>query len=305
MSFEITILGSSSATPTLDRHPSSQIVTIYDRHFLIDCGEGTQVQMRKYKVKFAKINHIFISHLHGDHILGLPGFLASLHLMNRTNDIHLYCHEPLKEILEIQFKYSETYLRYNIIYHFLRNDVSEQIYEDEKLTIETIILNHRIPCCGFVFKEKTALLSIRKDKMEAYQILPQDIPPIKRGNDYISPSGQRIANKELTYPPRIPESYAYCSDTKYDERIFPQLKGVKLLYHEATFMHDLLKRANETYHTTAKQAAIVAKICKVQKLLIGHFSARYNDLNPLLEEARQEFKETYLAIEGESFMLDK
>lgn len=305
MSFEITILGSSSATPTLDRHPSSQIVTIYDRHFLIDCGEGTQVQMRKYKVKFAKINHIFISHLHGDHILGLPGFLASLHLMNRTNDIHLYCHEPLKEILEIQFKYSETYLRYNIIYHFLRNDVSEQIYEDEKLTIETIILNHRIPCCGFVFKEKTALLSIRKDKMEAYQILPQDIPPIKRGNDYISPSGQRIANKELTYPPRIPESYAYCSDTKYDERIFPQLKGVKLLYHEATFMHDLLKRANETYHTTAKQAAILAKICKVQKLLIGHFSARYNDLNPLLEEARQEFKETYLAIEGESFMLDK
>ncbi|MCC6252590.1 MAG: ribonuclease Z [Bacteroidia bacterium] len=305
MSFEITILGSSSATPTLDRHPSSQIVTIYDRHFLIDCGEGTQVQMRKYKVKFAKINHIFISHLHGDHILGLPGFLASLHLMNRTNDIHLYCHEPLKEILEIQFKYSETYLRYNIIYHFLRNDVSEQIYEDEKLTIETIILNHRIPCCGFVFKEKTALLSIRKDKMEAYQILPQDIPPIKRGNDYISPSGQRIANKELTYPPRIPESYAYCSDTKYDERIFPQLKGVKLLYHEATFMHDLLKRANETYHTTAKQAAMVAKICKVQKLLIGHFSARYNDLNPLLEEARQEFKETYLAIEGESFMLDK
>jgi ribonuclease Z len=304
LSFEITILGSSSATPTLNRHPSSQVVTIYDRYFLIDCGEGAQMQMRKYKVKFAKINHIFISHLHGDHILGLPGFLSSLHLMNRTNDLHIYCHEPLKEILEIQFKHSETYLRYQIIYHFFDSKTSEVIYDDDKLTVETVTLNHRIPCCGFIFREKPALLSIRKDKIEAYKILPQDIPNIKKGNDYITENGQQISYKELTYPPKAPESYAYCSDTKYDERIFPQLEGIKILYHEATFLHEMLKRANETFHTTAKQASEVAEKCGVQKLLIGHFSARYNDLEPLLNEARQGFKETYLAKEGEVFSLN-
>lgn len=304
MSFEITILGSSSATPTLNRNPSSQVVTIYDRYFLVDCGEGAQMQMRKYKIKFAKINHIFISHLHGDHILGLPGFLSSLHLMNRTNDLHLYCHEPLKEILEVQFKHSETYLKFNIVYHFLNKAQSEIIYEDDKVLVETIILNHRIPCCGFIFREKPALLSIRKDKIEAYNILPQDIPNIKRGNDYITEQGKVIPCKELTYPPKEPQSYAYCSDTLYDESYAAKLMGIKLLYHEATFLHDMIKRAKETYHTTAKQAAEMAEKCKVQKLLIGHFSARYHDLEPLLHEARQTFPQTYLAKEGEVFSLN-
>lgn len=304
MSFEITILGSSSATPTLNRHPTSQVVTIYDRYFLIDCGEGAQMQMRKYKVKFAKINHIFISHLHGDHILGLPGFLSSLHLMNRTSELHLYCHEPLKEILELQFKHSETYLKYKINFHFLNKNKAEIIFEDDKLSIETVLLNHRIPCCGFIFREKPSLLSIRKDKIETYKILPQDIPNIKRGNDYVAENGKIIPCKELTYPPKEPESYAYCSDTKYDESIFPQLNGIKILYHEATFLHEMLQRANETFHTTAKQASEIAEKCKVQKLIIGHFSARYNDLDPLLEEARQIFPETFLAKEGEVFSLN-
>ncbi len=304
MSFQITILGSSSATPTLNRHPTSQVVCIHDRHFLVDCGEGAQMQMRRYKIKLSKINHVFISHLHGDHILGLPGFLSSLHLMNRTNELHLYCPEPLKEILDIQFKYSETYLRYKIIYHFLNKDAGETIYEDDKLSVDTILLNHRIPCWGFIFKEKQAFLSIRKDKIDAYKILPQDIPSIKRGNDYACADGRIIPYQEITYPPREAESYAYCSDTKYDEHICKHLRGVKMLYHEATFLHEMLPRANETYHTTAKQAAEIAEKCAVKKLLIGHFSARYTDLNPLLDEARKTFKETYLAIEGEVFSLN-
>lgn len=303
MSFEITILGSSSATPTLNRHPSSQVVTIYDRHFLVDCGESAQMQMRKYKIKFAKINHIFISHLHGDHVFGLPGFLSSLHLMNRTSDLHLYCPEPLKEILEVQFKHSETYLRYKIFYHFLDKSGPEKLYEDDKVTVETVLLNHRIPCWGFVFREKPSLLSIRKDKVEFYNIHPQDIPSIKKGGNYTLENGKVLSNSELTYPARIPESYAYCSDTKYDERLIPLLQGVSILYHEATFLHDMLKRANETFHTTALQAAQMAIQCNVQKLLIGHFSARYHDLEPLLEEARESFKETYLAIEGQVFGL--
>lgn len=300
MSFEVTILGSSSAAPAFDRHPSSQVVTIYDRHFLIDCGEGSQMQMRKFRVKFAKINHIFISHLHGDHILGLPGFLASLHLYNRTNDLHIYCHEPLKEILETQFKYSETYLKYKIFYHFLNTKEAEIIYEDEKLTVQSILLNHRIPCCGFVFKEKEPLLSIRKDKIEFYKILPQDIPNIKRGIDY-NYNGRMVSFKELTYPPKVPDSYAYCSDTKYNPNLIQFLNGINLLYHEATFLHELLARANETFHTTALQAAELASICNIKRLIIGHFSARYNDLTPLLQEARSKFKETHLAIEGESY----
>jgi ribonuclease Z len=201
----------------------------------------------------------------------------------------------------VQFKHSETYLKFKIIYHFLHKTKPEIIFEDDKVLVETIILNHRIPCCGFVFREKPSLLSIRKDKIEAYKILPQDIPPIKRGNDYITEHGKVIPYKELTFPPKEPKSYAYCSDTLYDESYMPQLSGVKLLYHEATFMHDMLKRAGETYHTTTKQAAEVAVKCKVQKLLIGHFSARYNDLEPLLEEARQTFPHTFLAKEGEVF----
>ena len=256
------------------------------------------MQMRKYKIKFAKINHIFISHLHGDHILGLPGFLSSLHLMNRSNDLHLYCHEPLKEILEVQFKHSETYLKFNIVYHFLNKAQSEIIYEDDKVLVETIILNHRIPCCGFIFREKPAMLSIRKDKIEAYNILPQDIPNIKRGNDYITEQGKVIPCKELTYPPKEPQSYAYCSDTLYDESYAAKLMGIKLLYHEATFLHDKLDRAEQTFHTTALQAGRIAAIASVKKLVIGHFSSRYSDLEPLKVEAGLEFESVELAVEG-------
>ena len=298
MSFNLTILGCSSATPTSQRHPTSHYLSIHDRHFLIDCGEGTQMQLRKFKLKFARINRIFISHLHGDHYLGLIGFLSSLHLLNCTHEVHVYCPEPLKEIIDIQFKHSDVKLRYPLIFHFLNHKKAELIFEDDKVSVESIVLNHRIPCCGFVFREKPPLLSIRKDKMDYYKILPQDILKIKKGADYKTTDGKLIKNETLTYPPAKLRSYAFCSDTCYDESLLPHIKNVSLLYHEATFMKALKTRAKETYHSTTIDAATIAKKAKVEKLIIGHFSARYKDLEPLLEESKEVFENTVLAEEG-------
>lgn len=298
MSFQLTILGSSSATPTSQRNPTAQYLTVHDRHFLIDCGEGTQMQLRKYKLKFTRINHIFISHLHGDHYLGLQGLLSSLHLLGCTQDIHLYCPKPLKEIIDLQLLHSDTHLKYTLKYHFLNTNEKELIFEDDKVQVESIPLNHRIPCCGFVFKEKPGLLSIRKEMIEFHGISTKDILRIKKGEDYQTKDGKVIKNKVLTYPAESLRSYAFCSDTCYDERILPYIKKVSLLYHEATFLKNLEKRALETFHSTAEQAAVIAKKAQVDKLLIGHFSARYKDLKPLLDESKVVFKNTELACEG-------
>jgi len=304
MTFEVTILGSSSASPTYQRHPSAQIVNISERFFLIDCGEGTQIQMERYKIKYHRINRIFISHLHGDHFFGLMGLLSTMHLQGRTKELHLYSPKELKEIIDIQLLYSQTKLRYEIIYHNLNADKSEVIFEDEQLTVETIILNHRIPCTGFVFREKRKPRKLIKEQITKYEIPVSAFTSLKMGNDYTHESGNVYKNDVLTEPSKSARSYAYCSDTAYNESMFPQLKDVDLLYHESTFLHDMLDRANETFHTTAKQAGITAKKTKVKRLLIGHFSARYKELDSLLNEAKTEFPNTDLALEGVKFIIE-
>ncbi|MEY4111118.1 MAG: hypothetical protein RLZZ46_1473 [Bacteroidota bacterium] len=303
MAFDLTILGTGSATPAMGRNPSSQLLVHNNHHFLIDCGEGTQMQLRRFHQKSGRINHIFISHLHGDHYLGLPGFLASLHLQNRTAELHLYCHEPLKEILEVQFKHSDTWLRFNIIYHFLSAGESSQIYEDDNLTIDAFPLNHRIPCHGFVFREKEKPLPLKKEALHIHKVTPEFYPKLKRGEDYRLPDGTCLPNAMFTFPRPEKYSYAYCSDTIYDPGIVKHISGVSLLYHESTFLSELETRARETYHSTAAQAAIIARESGAEKLLLGHFSARYRDLQPFVAEASEVFAQVSLAEEGLTYRI--
>ncbi len=302
--FELTILGCSSATPTSKRNPTAQLLNIAERFFLIDCGEATQIQLRKLHIKFQRINHIFISHLHGDHYLGLMGLLSSMHLLGRTFDLHLYCPGELKEIIEVQFKHSQSYLNYKIVYHphnYINNDL---IYEDDKVEVRTIVLNHRIPCCGFIFAEKPILANISKQVIDKYDLSVEEILSVKKGNDYKSSTGEVIPNEKLITRKLKPRKYVYCSDTIYDRRIVEYIKGADLLYHEATFLHEMVARAKETFHTTALQAGEIAKEANVKKLMVGHFSARYKDLQPILDEAQSVFSNTILAEEGVSTVIE-
>jgi len=302
--FEVTILGCSSATPTSKRNPSSQLLNLADRYFLIDCGEGTQMQLRRYKIKFQRIAHILISHLHGDHYYGLMGLLSSMHLLGRTTDLHLYAPPALKEIIDIQYKYSDTRLHYNLIFHPLQSSQPEMIFEDDKMTVRTIILNHRIPCTGFLFREKEKPRKISKELISSYHISIEQLNRIKQGYDFITKEGQSIPNEIVTGGEVPVLSYAYCSDTCFDERVIQQIKDVDLLYHEATFMNDMQNRARETFHSTTGQAATVAMKAKVKKLIIGHFSARYSDLDPLLVETKAIFPNSVLAKEGERYSVE-
>jgi ribonuclease Z len=303
MVFEVSILGSSSATPIYQRHPTAQVLNIHERFFLVDCGEGTLIQLNRYKIKFHRINHIFISHLHGDHYLGLLGLLSTMHLQGRTIPIHLYCQAPLKEIIDIQLKYSETVLRFPIHYHMLDAKNPAVIFDDDDIEIRTIILNHRIPCTGFLFKEKPRLRKLQKDKLQQFDIPISVYQDLKNGKDYIDETGRVISNSELTTDPKNARSYAFCSDTCYDERILPFVNEIDLLYHEATFLSDKEDRAKETFHSTAAQAATIAKKANVKRLIIGHFSARYKNLYPLLDEAKEVFPDTTLAMEGDVFSI--
>ncbi len=299
--FELTILGCSSATPTSSRNPTAQVLNVHDRFFLIDCGEATQIQIRRYKVKIQRIDHIFISHLHGDHYLGLPGLLGTMHLLGRDKDLHLYSPPGLKEIIDINHLHSKTFLRYKLIFHIIEENTAKLIYEDDKLSVESIPMNHRIPCYGYLFREKPLPRNIIIEKINEYAIPVQAIPRIKSGQDYVSEDGSLILNSELTTNPPAPRSYAYCSDTIYDESFLEQIKNVNLLYHEATFEEGLLSRAKETFHCTAKEAATIAYKSNAQRLIIGHYSARYHELDILLNEAKQTFPNTVLAIEGENY----
>ncbi len=303
MSFEITILGSSSATPIYNRHPSAQLLNLRERYFLLDCGEGTLMQLLRYRVKYNRISHIFISHLHGDHYLGLMGLLSTFHLQGRTNELHLYAQQDIMDILEIQLRLSNTILRYNLIFHPVRHYTPEVVMEDDEVQVRSVIHNHRIPCTGFVFREKPRARKLIISKLQQYNVPFTSYVRIKNGNDYEDDFGRNIPNEELTEVPPPPRSYAYCSDTKYDPSLAEEVKGVDLLYHEATFMHDLIERAEATYHSTARQAAELGKAAEVKQLLIGHFSARYKDLDPLLEEARMVFPNVELALEGRKFKI--
>lgn len=301
MGFEVTILGSSSATPIYNRHPSSQLINIREHYFLVDCGEGTLMQLLRYRIKYHRISHIFISHLHGDHYLGLMGLLSTFHLQGRTRELHLYGQQELMDIVELQLRLSNTILRYNLIFHPVRYYTPETIYEDDDLFIRSVVLNHRIPCTGFVFKEKPRPRKLLVNKLQQFNVPFRLYAGIKEGNDFEDDYGKVIRNEEMTESPLPPTSYAYCSDTLYEPSLADDVRGVDILYHEATFAHDMVERAGVTYHTTALQAATLAKAAEVKQLLIGHFSARYKDLSPLLEEARSVFPQTELALEGKRF----
>lgn len=303
MKFEVTILGSSSATPIFNRNPTAQALNVNERLYLIDCGEGTQQQMLRFDVKASRIDHIFISHLHGDHYLGLIGLLSSLHLNGRSKPLYLFCPPQLKEIIDLQFKISETHIQYPIEYTFTDPSKPTKLLENQDVIIESIPLSHRIPCTGFLFTEKKRQRKIIKEKVEPLNVPIEFYSKLKKGENYTDAKGKVYYNQELTIDSDRPRSYAYCSDTIYSETYFDQIKGTDLLYHEATFMHNMLDRANETFHTTALQAAEVAMQTNAHKLIIGHFSARYKTLNELLDEARSVFPETELAIEGKTFSI--
>jgi ribonuclease Z len=301
--FNLTILGSSSATPTSDRNPTAQLLNHGEKLFLIDCGEGTQVTLRKMHIHFQRIRHIFISHLHGDHFYGLIGLISSMHLLGRTQPLHVYGPPMLKEIIDLQLHASLTTLLYPMVFHPTRSDIKEEIFEDDNLIISSFPMLHRIPTTGFLFQEKPYERRIRKDMIELLKIPVHLIPKLKAGEDYISADGTLHPNESITVESPLPRSFAFCSDTAYFEDIIPVIKGATLLYHETTFMNNRETNAADKFHSTTGQAATIALKAEVKKLLIGHFSARYDDLQPLLEEARTVFSDTELAIDGSFFEL--
>jgi ribonuclease Z len=303
MKFEVTILGSSSATPVYNRNPTSQLLNCNEKFYLIDCGEGTQQQLIKYGIKANKIDYIFISHLHGDHYFGLIGLLSSLHLNGRVKPMKIFGPEPLMEILNLQFKHSDTTLKFPIEFTPVHADVSKLIFENTDLTVETIILNHRIPCTGFKFKEKKRLRKLVVEKLEQDAVPLEYYPLLKRGLDLSLPNGRVFLNVDYTIDSNPPKTYCYCSDTLADGTYLENIKDSTVLYHEATFLHELLDRAIFTHHSTALQAAEIAVATGAGKLLIGHFSSRYKTLQPLLEEAAAVFSNTELALEGVTYLI--
>ncbi len=299
--FSVLILGSACATPTLNRNPTSQLVNINHQYYLIDCGEGTQLQLRKYNINFNRIHHIFISHLHGDHYLGLMGLLQTMHLLGREKELFVYGPEGLKTILDTHFKYSKSFLKYPLQFKAVNMEQSSTIFENEKLIVNTVILKHKIPCTGFVFKEKPKPRRINPKAIEKYKVPKYAINKLKSGIDFESPEGEIIKNNLLTHDSLPSYSYAFCSDTAYFEDILPEINNVSLLYHESTFLEKDKKLANKTLHSTAKEAASIAQQAKANNLIIGHFSNRYSQLTDLLEEAKSVFENTDLALEGKEF----
>lgn len=301
--FNVTILGSNSAIPTLKRNPTSHLVNHNERFFLIDCAEGTQLQLRRNQIKMQRINHIFISHLHGDHFFGLIGLISSMHLLGRTKELHVYGPQQLKDIIDLQLTASQTVLNYPLEFHPINPGTGEVIYEDDKLTISTIPLNHRIPTCGFLFKEKKGKRRIRKQVIKEHNMAIEDIIGVKDGADFTNAEGKLFKNSEITDQPDAPRSYAYCSDTAYTETIIPVIQQVSLLYHEATFMNEMADVAAEKFHSTTIEAATIAKKARVGKLIIGHFSTRYENIDEMLKEAKSVFPETEAAYDGKTYQI--
>ena len=296
--FEVNILGCGSALPTTRHNASSQVLNIREKLFMIDCGEGTQTQLRRSKLKFSRLNHIFISHLHGDHCFGLIGLLSTFGLLGRTATMHIYSPKELESLMLPQIDFFCKGMDYKIEFHPFETQQPTLIYDDRSVCVETIPLKHRIPCCGFLFKEKATANHIKRDMIDFYQIPIYMRNRIKNGEDYVLEDGTVVPNARLTMPSEPPRAYAYCSDTRYQPKIIEQIEGVDLLFHEATFASSELVRARKTFHSTASQAAQIARDAKVKRLLIGHFSARYEDERILLDEAAAVFPETMLASEN-------
>lgn len=295
MSTYLTILGYNSAIPTVNASPTAQFLDMEERAFLIDCGEGTQVQLRKAKVRFSKINHIFISHLHGDHCFGLPGLIASFRLLGRDTALNVYGPKGIKEMMETIFRLTETHKGFEVIYHELKSKSSEKIYEDSRIEVFTIPLDHRIYCNGYLFREKPKERHLNMKEISKYpEIQTCDYHHIKLGRDFELSDGYVLKNSILTTDPTDPISYAFCSDTRYWEEVIPLIENVDVLYHESTFLHELKEMADHTGHTTALEAARIARKANVGKLILGHFSNRYSDLSVFTDEAREVFPNTFL-----------
>ena len=300
MIFSVTILGSGAAVPTSQRYPTAQALQVDECFYLIDCAEGTQMQLRRYKINFQQIKAIFISHLHGDHVFGLPGLLSSLSMLDRTESLDIFGPPYLEDWFSEHLKYF-TPPGFPLYFHTLIAQKPELIYEDKRMTVTCFPLKHRIPTWGFIFREKEKLLNIRKDMIDFYNIPLRDIPGIKTGADFQTEDGKLIPNAQLTHPPLKLRSYAYCSDTLYMDDLSQTLMDVDLLYHEATYGNDEKSTSKKTFHSTAEDAARVALTANAGKLLIGHFSSRYKDITPLLNEARNIFPNTEAAKDGDEF----
>lgn len=295
--FRVHILGCGSALPTLRHYASSQVVEVRGKLFMIDCGEGTQMQLRRSRLGFIRIGHVFISHLHGDHCLGLVGMLSTFGMLGRTAPLHIYATARLEPMLRSQVATFCHGLDYELCFHPVDTARSEVIYEDRSLTVTTIPLDHRVPCCGFLFREKPVLPHIRRDIIDMYGIPLSQINNIKNGQDWTTPDGEVIPNSRLTLPADAPRSYAYCSDTRYMPNLHTMLKGVTTLYHESTYGSDNAVMARKYFHSTAAEAARTARDAGAGQLVLGHYSARYEDETVLLDEARAIFGNTVLADE--------
>lgn len=302
MSCKLTIIGSGSAVPTLTRGVTAQYLNFNERHFLIDCGEGTQLQMRKYKVKFQRLKAVFISHLHGDHYLGLTGLLSSMSLLGRTKELTVYCPAELEEILKFQFKVAKVYFNFELKFVPLTATAKEVIFEDNILTVSAFPVKHRIDCWGFRFDEKPKDRNINPSKIEEHKLTLEEILKVKKGED-VTRESSYLRNEELTLKPTPTVSYAYSADTAYFAEMADYVQGVDLLYHEATFTEKHSDRANATQHSTALQAANVAQEAKVKRLILGHFSARYKDPSELVDEAKTVFKNVSAVEDGMEYVL--
>lgn len=304
MALKLTILGCHSATPRMNAHPTSQFLEINNRFFLIDCGEGTQTLLRKHKISFSKISHIFISHLHGDHVFGLIGLICTFSLNNRMNDLYVIGPKGIKELILTQIKLSGSYTKFNLYFQEIEAKESVEVFQDEKVSVQTIPLNHRIYTNGYLFVEKHHKRRLNKDAVQQYvEIETCDYNKLKLGEDYILSDGTVLDNKKLTYDPPAPLKYAYCSDTSYREDIIQIIQNADLLYHESTFLKTHESLAKMTGHSTAEQAALIAKKAAVKHLILGHYSARYKDLNLFLDEAKTHFEMVSLGESGKTFKL--
>ena len=301
MTFKVTILGSGSAKPSITKHHSAQVVNLYEQHYLVDCGEGTQNRLLRAGVSPMKINAVFISHLHGDHVFGLFPLISSMGLMGRKVPLHIFAPRPFDEIMAYHFRYFDTELPFEVVWHEVHTTAHELLYENNVMEVWSVPLRHRVPTAGFLFREKTPGLNVRKEKIAELGLGVAQITAAKRGEDVTLVDGRVVPNGELTYEPYPPRSYAYLSDTNYSGKAVSLVKGVDLLYHEATYADNMRKEAKQRGHATTLQAVKAARESGAKRLIIGHFSSRYKDESVLLDECRAEFAETYLAEEGQTF----
>jgi ribonuclease Z len=297
----VTILGNNSAVPAFDRHPTSQVVTLDGTNYLVDCGEGTQIQMINYKIRRSKISHIFISHLHGDHYFGLIGLISSFGLLGHQQELHVFGPSPLKEIIELQLKVADSTLPFQLYLHTITEAAT--LVDTEKIAIKCFRTNHRIECYGFVFQEKRQPRKLNPGKAKEYEIHSSFYDRLKNGEDYTSKDGNLIKNEWVTEAGEPGKTYAFCADTKYDETIIPHIQGADMIYHETTYLDNLRDRAEARFHSTTRQAATIALKAGVKKLLIGHFSSKYDTLEEFEQEAREVFPATELALEGVAYKL--